>query len=81
MSARGYEFGDPCQILERRQQDKAREIAELIFKIPENIWPGKLSMMKPEWRDQVQFYLNALKQRRTMETKTGASHDGGVGIE
>jgi hypothetical protein len=62
-SARGYEFGDPSEILERRQRIKAREIAELIFKLPEAMWEDKLSLMKPEWREDVREYLSSMKQR------------------
>lgn len=67
MSARCYEFGDPSEILERRQRNKARDIAELIFKLPEAMWEQKLSLMKPGWRSDVETYLKALKRQRAID--------------
>lgn len=71
MTARGYDFRDPCEILERRQRKKAREIAELIFKLPEAMWEDKLSLMRSEWRQAVEPYLNAMKRQRAVKAVAG----------
>lgn len=68
MTARGYDFHDPCEILERQQRIKAKEIAKLIFKLPEAMWENKLSLMKPEWQSDVRLHLKALKQQRAART-------------